>query len=151
MKSLRLKLAAVAAAALLPAFPAALAAVEGYEESVDKESVTYVRADARASAGLKLLQPLPEFSTTKSFAQYVMDSYQGWDLTPRINVRGFSFKYVDNAPCAGLLTYFDGRSYLLFLACGDTDRDTLRELYTQASAKLRLSETLKKQSRAHLY
>ena len=148
MKSLRLKLAV--AAALLLALPA-VRAVEGYEESSDRNSVTWVRADAKASAALKIMQPLPEFSTTKSYAQHVMDTYRGWDLSPKIEVRGFSFKYVDNAPCAGLLTYFDGRSYLLFLSCGEIDRHTLKELYTEASARLKLSEILKKQSRPFLY
>ena len=80
-----------------------------------------------------------------------MDSYQGWDLQPVLDLRGFSFKFVDNAPCSGLLTYFDGRSYILFKACGVVSSEELMQLYKRANEKLKLDETLKKQSKANLY
>ena len=62
-----------------------------------------------------------------------------------------SFKFVDNAPCSGLVTYFDGRAYLLFKACGKVSEADLKTLFNRANQKLKLEETLKKQSRAQLY
>ena len=88
-----------------------------YEEFIKSDSVIYEKIDGSARASLSLVNPIINLSTTKDYAQYVMDSYQGWDLQPVLDLRGFSFKFVDNAPCSGLLTYFDGRSYILFKAC----------------------------------
>ena len=97
---------------------------------------------------LKLLK-LKEVGTYMSF--YMMDSYQGWDLKAVVDLRGFAFKYVDNAPCSGLLTYFDGRSYLFFLACGNFEKDELTALYKKANQALKVSEILKLQARPNLY
>ncbi len=135
----------------LGALCAQAADFDGYEVSEGKDHVTYVRSDGSATATLRLIAPELTLSTTKAYAQHVMDSYQGWDLKPVIDLRGFSFKYVDNAPCSGLLTYYDGRSYLLFQACGQIEQAELTGLFQDAGAKLRLSETLKKQSRPTLY
>ena len=110
----------------------------------------FIKSDS-ARASLSLVNPIINLSTTKDYAQYVMDSYQGWDLQPVLDLRGFSFKFVDNAPCSGLLTYFDGRSYILFKACGVVSSEELMQLYKRANEKLKLDETLKKQSKANLY
>ena len=122
-----------------------------YEEFIKSDSVIYEKIDGRARASLSLVNPIINLSTTKDYAQYVMDSYQGWDLQPVLDLRGFSFKFVDNAPCSGLLTYFDGRSYILFKACGVVSSEELMQLYKRANEKLKLDETLKKQSKANLY
>lgn len=135
---------------LLPLF--AVAAEESnYEERLFDKSISYVRADGSAWASLKIMAPELTLSTTKAYAQYVMDSHQGWDLKPVIDLRGFSFKYVDNAPCAGLVTYFDGRSYLFFQACGSIDENELKDLFVKGGNKLKLSEILKKQSKPSVY
>ena len=122
-----------------------------YEEFIKSDSVIYENIDGSARASLSLVNPIINLSTTKDYAQYVMDSYQGWDLQPVLDLRGFSFKFVDNAPCSGLLTYFDGRSYILFKACGVVSSEELMQLYKRANEKLKLDETLKKQSKANLY
>ena len=122
-----------------------------YEEFIKSDSVIYEKIDGSARASLSLVNPIINLSTTKDYAQYVMDSYQGWDLQPVLDLRGFSFKFVDNAPCSGLLTYFDGRSYILFKACGVVRSEELMQLYKRANEKLKLDETLKKQSKANLY
>ena len=122
-----------------------------YEEFIKSDSVIYEKIDGSARASLSLVNPIINLSTTKDYAQYVMDSYQGWDLQPVLDLRGFSFKFVDNAPCSGLLTYFDGRSYILFKACGVVSAEELMQLYKRANEKLKLDETLKKQSKANLY
>ena len=122
-----------------------------YEEFIKSDNVIYEKIDGSARASLSLVNPIINLSTTKDYAQYVMDSYQGWDLQPVLDLRGFSFKFVDNAPCSGLLTYFDGRSYILFKACGVVSSEELMQLYKRANEKLKLDETLKKQSKANLY
>ena len=122
-----------------------------YEEFIKSDSVIYEKIDGSARASLSLVNPIINLSITKDYAQYVMDSYQGWDLQPVLDLRGFSFKFVDNAPCSGLLTYFDGRSYILFKACGVVSSEELMQLYKRANEKLKLDETLKKQSKANLY
>ena len=122
-----------------------------YEEFIKSDSVIYEKIDGSARASLSLVNPIINLSTTKDYAQYVMDSYQGWDLQPVLDLRGFSFKFVDNAPCSGLLTYFDGRSYILFKACGVVSSEELMQLYKRANENLKLDETLKKQSKANLY
>ncbi|HAR79492.1 MAG TPA: hypothetical protein DCR21_01550, partial [Succinivibrionaceae bacterium] len=75
----------------------------------------------------------------------------GWDLKPVLDLRGFSFKYVDNAPCSALLTYFDGRSYILFQACGDVEQDDLKALFSKAGRSLKLEEILKIQLKPNTY
>ncbi|MBO6257988.1 MAG: hypothetical protein J6M93_01420 [Succinivibrio sp.] len=123
----------------------------GFEERLVDKSISYVRPDGSAWASLQIMEPELTLSTTKAYAQYVMDSYQGWDLKPVIDLRGFSFKYVDNAPCAGLVTYFDGRSYLFFKACGSIEENELKDLFLKGGEKLKLQEILKKQAKPSVY
>ena len=113
--------------------------------------VTFVNKDGSASASLRILYPVNMLSTTKNYAQYVMDQLSGWALTPVLDLRGFSFQYVDNAPCAGLLTYFDGRSFLLFTSCGKVEPSVLQKLYLKADKELRISEKIKLENRPTLY
>ena len=112
---------------------------------------SYYDEQGGKNASLQILDPIVNLSTTKQYAQYMMDSYQGWDLKAVVDLRGFAFKYVDNAPCSGLLTYFDGRSYLFFLACGNFEKDELTALYKKANQALKVSEILKLQARPNLY
>ncbi len=123
----------------------------GFEMQSSSNEVTFVKGDGSAQASLRILMPVNTLSTTKSYAQYVMDRYSGWGLTPVLDVRGFSFKYVDNAPCAGLVTYFDGRSFLLFTSCGKIESKTLQQLYLRADKELRISEKLKREGKANFY
>ncbi|MGN1280405.1 MAG: hypothetical protein ACI4UM_00665 [Succinivibrio sp.] len=127
------------------------ASVEEYSEYITDSGVEYENADGTSRASLSLIEPRVNLSTTKDYAQYLMDSYQGWGLSPVIDLRGFSFKYVDNGPCSGLVTYFDGRSYLLFKACGNVQSDDLKALFKKANRSLKLDELLKRQSKANLY
>lgn len=125
-------------------FSAVVSAAESdYDEFITNNSVTYEKTDGNGQASLSIVNPVVNLSTTKDYAQYIMDSYQGWDLKPVIDLRGFSFKFVDNAPCSGLVTYFDGRAYLLFKACGKVSEADLKTLFNRANQKLKLEETLK--------
>ena len=110
------------ALSLLLVSAVAISAESDYDEFITNSSVTYEKTDGNGQASLSIVNPVVNLSTTKDYAQYIMDSYQGWDLKPVIDLRGFSFKFVDNAPCSGLVTYFDGRSYLLFKACGNFEK-----------------------------
>lgn len=129
----------------------AAAAVEDFEEVIVGNKASYYDEQGGKNASLQILDPIVNLSTTKQYAQYMMDSYQGWDLKAVVDLRGFAFKYVDNAPCSGLLTYFDGRSYLFFQACGNFDKNELTALYKKANQALKVSEILKLQSRPNLY
>ncbi|MCR5536848.1 MAG: hypothetical protein K6F05_05475 [Succinivibrio sp.] len=122
-----------------------------YETQVSKDKVSYVKPDGSASCELAIQAPEALLPTTKAYAQYVMDSYQGWDLQPIVDLRGFVFKFVDNAPCAGLLTYYDGRSYLFFKACGNIGEGELSSLFKAAGEQLKLSEKLQRQSHSVSY
>lgn len=127
------------------------AAVEDFEEVVVGNKASYYDEQRGMNASLQILDPIVNLATTKQYAQYMMDSYQGWDLKAVVDLRGFSFKYVDNAPCSGLITYFDGRSYLFFQACGNFEREELTSLYKKANQALKVSDILKLQSRPNLY
>ncbi|SFS74646.1 hypothetical protein SAMN02910357_01616 [Succinivibrio dextrinosolvens] len=127
------------------------AAVDDFEEVIVGNKASYYDEQGGKNASLQILEPIVNLSTTKQYAQYMMDSYQGWDLKAVVDLRGFAFKYVDNAPCSGLLTYFDGRSYLFFQACGNFEQDELTALYKKANQALKVSEILKLQARPNLY
>lgn len=125
-------------------------AIPGYEIEAASDSVSYVRADGSGSARLGIMAPVLGLNTTKECAEYAMDRLRGWDLQPVVALRGFSFRYVDNAPCSGLVTYFDGRSSLLFTACGKVAREELDKIWADADARLRLSKRLKRESHPNL-
>lgn len=114
-------------------------------------SVSLVRKDGKAKAFLQILAPAAHLSTTKAYAQSVMDSYSGWGLTAQIARRGFSFQYVDNAPCAGLVTYFDGSSYLLYGACGFISQDELTKAFSIAKMQLDIDDLLGRSAAPSLY
>lgn len=113
--------------------------------------VTVVKNDGSAKAFIRVMPAAAHLSTTKSYAQNVMDSYSGWGLTAQISRRGFSFNYVDNAPCAGLVTYFDGASYLMFGACGMISKDELFKAYSVAKKELGLDEALNRSAMPSVY
>jgi hypothetical protein len=110
-----------------------------YNEIENSEKkVSFEKSDGTGFASLEIKDP-------------IVNNYQGWNLKAVVDLRGFSFRYIDNSPCSGLVTYFDGRSYLFFQACGDVKADDLTKLYQRANEKLKIGEILKKQSRPNLY
>lgn len=113
--------------------------------------VSLMKADGSAKAFVQILPAAAHLSTTKAYAQDVMDSYSGWGLTAQIARRGFSFKYVDNAPCAGLLTYFDGTSYLMFGACGVISQDEMAKAFSIAKLQLGLDDITYRSSMPSVY
>ncbi len=132
-------------------FNVARADVSEFEMHKSKDEVSFVKADGSVTAQLRILRSINSVSTTKEYARYVMDRYRGWGLTPVLDLRGFSFRYVDNAPCSGLVTFFDGRSYLFFSACGDFLPEDMSKLFKQADRELRISEQLKREAHPNLY
>lgn len=123
-----------------------------YNEIENSEKkVSFEKSDGTGFASLEIKDPIVNIANTKQYAQHLMDNYQGWNLKAVVDLRGFSFRYIDNSPCSGLVTYFDGRSYLFFQACGDVKADDLTKLYQRANEKLKIGEILKKQSRPNLY
>ena len=71
-------------------FSAVVSAAESdYDEFITNSSVTYEKTDGNGQASLSIVNPVVNLSTTKDYAQYIMDSYQGWDLKPVIDLRGF--------------------------------------------------------------
>ncbi len=127
------------------------ATLSDFEQTVTEKKVIYTKTSDSSYASLEIMDPIVNIATTKEYAQHVMDSYQGWDLKPVMDLRGFSFKYVDNAPCSGLLSYFDGRSYLLFLSCGSLESQELTEIFKNANEVLKISDMLKLQAKPNLY
>ncbi len=113
--------------------------------------VTVVKNDGSAKAFIRVMPAAAHLSTTKAYAQNVMDSYSGWGLTAQIARRGFSFNYVDNAPCSGLVTYFDGASYLMFGACGLITKEELFKAYSVAKKELGLDEALTRSAMPSVY
>lgn len=113
--------------------------------------VSLQRKDGCGRAFVQIMPAASHLSTTKAYAQNVMDTYAGWGLTARIERRGFSFQYVDNAPCAGLLTYFDGTSYLLFGACGLISQEELTKAFSLAKLQLGLDNIIYRSSLPSVY
>lgn len=113
--------------------------------------VSLQRKDGSGRAFVQIMPAASHLSTTKAYAQNVMDSYAGWGLTARIERRGFSFQYVDNAPCAGLLTYFDGTSYLLFGSCGLISQEELTKAFSLAKLQLGLDNITYRSSQPSAY
>ncbi len=125
--------------------------INDFQENIGEKSVTFVNSDGTTSASISLMDPIVNLSTTKDYAQHVMDNYQGWGLKAVLDLRGFAFNYVDNAPCSGLITYFDGRSYLFFQSCGKISTEDLKKLYERGDEILKLSDLLKLQGHPNLY
>lgn len=117
----------------------------------NKHVVSLQRKDGSGRAFVQIMPAASHLSTTKAYAQNVMDSYSGWGLTARIERRGFSFQYVDNAPCSGLLTYFDGTSYLLFGACGLISQEELTKAFSFAKLQLGLDNITYRSSQPSAY
>lgn len=140
--------------ALLVMLPLATqAAVEEsqYTKTQTDNSVIFDKKDGSGYAQLELLAPVSMVNTTKDYAQMLMDNYSGFDLQAVVQLRGYSFNFVDNAPCAGLLSYFDGSNYLFFKSCGKHQKSDLKKLYLEGSKDLKLEERLKRSSRASFY
>lgn len=117
-----------------------------------KEKIVVVsKLDGSAKAFIQVMPPVPYLSTTKAYAQNVMDSYAGWGLTAQIARRGFSFQYVDNAPCSALVTYFDGASYLMFGACGLITSDELNRALYIAKQQLGIDDIIYRSAMPTIY
>lgn len=116
-----------------------------------KRVVSLQKKDGSSKAFVQILPAAAHLSTTKAYAQNVMDSYAGWGLTAQIARRGFSFQYVDNGPCAGLLTYFDGTSYLLFGACGLISKEEMTKAFSLAKLQLGLDDIIYRSSMPSAY
>ena len=114
-------------------------------------TVSFVKNDGTGKAFIQIMPASPHLSTTKAYAQNVMDSYAGWGLKAQIARRGFSFKYVDNAPCTGLISYFDGTSYLMFGACGFITREEMTKAFLVGKKELNVDETLYRSSTPSAY
>lgn len=124
-----------------------------YNLSYNRQSriVSLTRKDGKAKAFVQILAPAAHLSTTKAYAQSVMDSYAGWGLTAQIARRGFSFQYVDNAPCAGLVTYFDGSSYLLYGSCGFMTPEEMTRAFSLAKMQLDIDDLLNRSAAPSMY
>lgn len=133
--------------------PQAKALLPDYNFAHDKSKklVSFVKPDGSAKAFMQIMDPIPYLSTTKDYAQYVMDSYSGWGLKAQISRRGFSFSYVDNSPCAATVTYFDGASYLMFGACGLIEKDDIARAFLYAKEKLNIDEHISRSALPSLY
>ena len=115
------------------------------------KTVIFRKKDGTAKAFVQVMPAAAHLSTTKAYAQNVMDSYAGWGLTAQIERRGFSFKYVDNAPCTGLVSYFDGTSYLIVGACGFMSQDEMTKAFYLGKKELKLDESLYRSSSPSVY
>lgn len=119
--------------------------------SNDSYEVTFYSEKNNSYVSAKILPPEVFLPNTRAYAQYVMDSYQGWDLKADLSLRGFSFKYVDNSPCAGFVSYLDGSSCIFYRTCGLIEDKKLTELLTKGLKILKIDEILHKKSKANLY
>ena len=119
--------------------------------SSDDYEVNFYSKDRDSYLAVKILPPEVFLPNTRAYAQYVMDSYQGWDLKANLSLRGFSFKYVDNSPCAGLVSYLDGSSCIFYRTCGFIQDKELTELLTQGLKTLKVDEILQKKAKANFY
>lgn len=115
------------------------------------KTVIFNKTDGTAKAFMQIMPAAAHLNTTKAYAQDVMDSYAGWGLTAQIERRGFSFKYVDNAPCTGLISYFDGTSYLMVGACGFISQDELSKAFYLGKKELKIDEALYRSASPSVY
>ena len=98
--------------------PAVTLASSGFESASSEHAVTLASPAGHSYVSAELVGGIHILSTTKDYAQYLMNSYQGWELRPELSLGGFSFNFIDRAPCAGVVTHHDGASYLFYRACG---------------------------------
>ena len=119
--------------ALLPAVAMASA---GFESASGEHAVTLASADGLSYVSAELVGGILALSTTKDYAQYLMNSFQGWELRPELTLGGFSFMFIDRAPCAGVVTHYDGASYLFYRACGAMSHAELEQQLREARRQL---------------
>ena len=125
--------------------------LDQYVKSVGESSITYDKSDGSGYVSVQILPPRVSVNTTKEYALALMDSYQGFNLKAQVDLRGFSFNFVDNAPCSALLSYFDGSNYLLYKSCGNNDVKAQKHIFNEAKERLNLDKRLKQSSRANFY
>lgn len=116
-----------------------------------KHVVTLRKVDGSAQVLMQLLKPIPYINTLEKYAEYVMVYYKGSHLTPQPQRRGYSFRYRDNLKCAGLLTFFDGSSYLLMSVCGKITQDEMTKALSVAKKQLGLDEILYRSALPNVY
>lgn len=125
----------------------------GFQLSVEnaKQLVTLQKADGSAYVMMQLLKPVPYKNTLAEYARHVMQYYHGTNLTPQPQRRGYSFSYQDSAPCAGLVTFFDGASYLMMGVCGKLSQDEVTKSLNIAKKQLGLDELIFRSSMPKVY
>lgn len=127
------------------------ASTDEYAKKIGKTEVVYTHNDGVSYIALNILPPVLSLNTTKDYAQYVMDAYQGFELKAQLPLRGYSFKYVDNAPCVGVISYFDGINYTLFRSCGSNKAKDVKALLNEGIMLLNLKKNLEKSSKPTVY
>lgn len=113
-------------------FPCSALALQGYDCVKQENAIQYFSDDGLSYVSIEKIGSISGLSTTKDYAQYLMDSYQGWQLRPVVSLQGFSFKFVENAPCVALLRFYDGSHYLFYKACGKISFDDLAAIMQDA-------------------
>lgn len=116
-----------------------------------KQLVTLQKADGSAYVMMQLLKPVPYVNTLEAYARHVMDYYQGSELKAQPQRRGYSFIYQDSAPCSGLVTFFDGSSYLMMGVCGKLNQDEITKSLNIAKKQLGLDELIQRSSMPKVY
>lgn len=113
--------------------------------------VTLSKADGSGQVLMQILKPVPYVNTLNHYAAYVMDFYQGSHLTAQPQRRGYSFRYKDQHSCAGLVTFFDGTSYLLMSVCGSVSQDELTKALSVAKKQLGIDDILYRSALPNVY
>lgn len=120
-------------------------------KDVYKQAAVLRKDDGSAYVVVQILKPEPYFDNLQKYAENVMQYYQGSNLTPQPQRRGYSFRYQDEIPCAGLVSYFDGTSYVMMGACGLLSQDELTKALSVAKKQLGLDEILSRTALPNLY
>lgn len=117
----------------------------------NKQLVTLQKNDGSAFVLMQLLKPIPYISTTEEYARFVMDYYHGTNLKAQPQRRGYSFTYNDIAPCSGLVSFFDGSSYLMIGVCGNISQEETTKALNIAKRQLGLDDLIYRTSMPKLY
>lgn len=120
-------------------------------KDVYKQAAVLRKDDGSAYVVVQILKPEPYIDNLMKYAEHVMHYYQGSNLTPQPQRRGYSFIYKDEIPCAGLVSYFDGTSYVMMGACGILSPDEITKALSVAKKQLGLDEILARSSLPNLY
>lgn len=117
-----------------------------WQVSAAERHYSAVKSDGTARFVLQLMPADAARATTREGAAALMQRLQGFDLKPVLAQRGYSFSYTDVLPCKGLLSYFDGASYLFTAACGLITAPEFEHFYREGAARLHLQQILQQSS-----